>query len=114
MKSLLTFVFALFTYILSAQTTDTLAIKASVSDPNNFPVTVRWTQVSGPSAIISSVNTANTVIRNIQEGTSIFRLTATNSYGAVGYREFTVIAVKNQAPVIIADKDKFNITLPSK
>lgn len=114
MKQLFTILLILCSSALFAQTTDTLAIKASVSDPNNFPVTVRWSQVSGPTAVISSVNTANTVIRAIKEGTSIFRLTATNSYGAVAYKEFTVIAVANQAPVIIADKDRFNITLPAK
>lgn len=97
-----------------AQTTDTVAIKVTVTDPHNFPTTVKWVQISGPTATIVSPNSANTVVRNIKEGTSVFRGTATNSYGASSYADVTVVAVTNEAPVIIANPNRFEITLPAK
>ncbi|MFO0962694.1 MAG: PKD domain-containing protein [Phycisphaerales bacterium] len=36
---------------------DTVLLNGSVSDPDNDPVTVTWTQVSGPAATLSNANT---------------------------------------------------------
>jgi len=115
MKHLLTIVFLFFAASAFAQTTDTLAINSiAVTDPNAFATTVNWVQISGPAATIVSPNSVSTVIRNIKEGTSVFRITAKNTYNASSYADITVLAVSNQAPVIVANPDKFKIILPAK
>jgi len=113
MKQLLTAIFILFSFAASAQTTDTVSIKVTVTDPNGFATTVKWTQISGPAATIVSPTSTNTVVRNIKAGTSVFRGTATNSYGASSYADVTVQATPNQAPIIIANPSRFDIILPA-
>lgn len=70
-------------------TSSTLA--GSASDPDGDPITVQWTKVSGGNVTINSPLSLITSLTNMQAGTYVFRLTATDNKGASASDDVTVI-----------------------
>jgi hypothetical protein len=66
---------------LSAGVTST-TLAGTVTDPDGDPFTVMWTKISGGNVTINSQSTTITTLTNMQPGTYVFRLTATDSKGA--------------------------------
>lgn len=65
-------------------------LAGTVSDPDGDTVTVQWTKISGGNVTINSSTSLITSATNMQPGTYIFRLTATDSEGNTAYDEVTV------------------------
>jgi gliding motility-associated-like protein len=73
-----------------------------------------WTQVAGASAVISSPNTATTLVSGLAEGDYTFRLTVTDNLGATDLNEINVrvvTSIGNIPPVVDAGPD-LKIFLP--
>jgi hypothetical protein len=61
-----------------------------VTDPDGDSFTVLWTKISGGNATINSPTSIITSITNMQQGTYVFQLTATDSKGASASDTVTV------------------------
>lgn len=72
----------------SSVTSSTLA--GTVSDPDGNSFTVLWTKISGGNVTINSPGTQITSLTNMQPGTYVFQLTATDSKGASASDDITV------------------------
>lgn len=68
-----------------------VTLTGSATNANGPVVGYAWTKVSGGNATISTPSSATTAITNMTEGSYVFRLTATNSRGASGTGDVTVI-----------------------
>ena len=68
-----------------------VALTGSATNANGPVASYAWTKVSGGNATISEPSTATTTITNMTEGSYVFRLSATNSRGASGTGDVTVI-----------------------
>lgn len=66
---------------LSVGTTST-TLAGTATDPDGQQVTVQWTKVSGGNVTINSPTSLITSLTNMQPGTYVFRLTATDPDGA--------------------------------
>lgn len=65
---------------LSSSVTST-TLTGSVMDPDGDSFTVLWTKISGGNATINSPTSVITSVTNMQQGTYVFQLTATDSKG---------------------------------
>lgn len=74
---------------LGVNTTSTV-LAGTASDPDGDTVTVLWTKISGGNVTINSTTSLITSLTNMQPGTYVFRLTATDSNGTTAYDEVTV------------------------
>lgn len=74
---------------LAVNTTSTV-LAGTASDPDGDTVTVLWTKISGGNVTINSTTSLITSLTNMQPGTYVFRLTATDNNGATAYDEVTV------------------------
>jgi ribosomal protein L14 len=84
-------------------------------DPDGTIVGYSWTKVSGPANYtLVSANTAVTNLKDLVQGTYVFRLTVTDNNGATAVDNVTVnvVAAANQAPTANAGADII-ITLPT-
>lgn len=70
-------------------TSTTLA--GTASDPDGDTVTVVWSKISGGNVTINSQTSLITSLTNMQAGTYVFRLTATDDKGATAYDEVTIV-----------------------
>jgi Predicted peptidase len=68
----------------------TARLYGKVTDPENNSMTYQWTKVSGPAANLSQDKTTDLVAWKLVAGTYIFRLTATDQYGASSYDDVKV------------------------
>lgn len=75
---------------LGVSTTSSL-LAGTASDPDGDTLTVQWTKISGGNVTINSPTSLITSLTNMQPGTYIFRLTATDSHGATAYDEMTIV-----------------------
>ena len=73
--------------------------------PNPFRE-YQWSKVSGPSVTMKSQNTANASLSNVQNGTYVFRFTATDSEGNQNSDEMT-LRVNSNARVATNAKSGF-------
>jgi predicted esterase len=83
-------------------------------DSDGKIVAYRWKKISGPAAgKIRYYNNASTEIRDLAEGTYIFRLTVTDNDGATSYDDavVTVLPAPNKAPVASAGSNSL-VNLP--
>jgi hypothetical protein len=78
-----------------------------------------WTKVSGPaSGVIANANTLSARVSNLQVGTYVFRLTATDNIGATTYDEVNIVVAAppspppNAPPFANAGTD-ISVTLPA-
>ncbi len=76
--------------VITLPTTNT-TLAASATNPNGPITGYVWTKVSGEPSIFGSPTSATTEVTGLTEGTHIFRVTATNSRGATGTGEVTVV-----------------------
>lgn len=70
-------------------TSTTLA--GTVTDPDGDSFTVQWVKISGGNVTINSPGTTITSLTNMQPGSYVFRLTATDSKGASASDTVTVV-----------------------
>ena len=75
---------------LGAGITSTV-LGGSASDPNGDTVTVVWSKISGGNVAINSQTSLITSLTNMQAGTYVFQITATDSKGATASDTVTVI-----------------------
>ena len=73
-----------------AQTGQTLTINSEAFDPDGSISTLAWTKESGPSVTLGATDGAELEISNIQLGTYIFRLTATDNDAASTFDEISI------------------------
>ncbi|TXJ28312.1 MAG: hypothetical protein E6Q24_05910 [Chitinophagaceae bacterium] len=96
--------------------TNTLTLNGTASDNDGTIVSYAWTKVSGGNATISSPGTAQTEIRDLEEGTYVFRLTVTDDGDSTASAEVQVTVnaapPANQVPVVNAGNAQ-TITLPT-
>jgi ribosomal protein L14 len=62
---------------------DSVSLLGSGNDPDGSIVSYQWTKVSGPAVGWDSIPAATAVISALSEGVYVFRLTVTDSLGAV-------------------------------
>lgn len=93
---------------------NTIAITGTASDPDGTISALLWTQESGPStALLSGQNGLNITISQLQEGTYLFRLSATDDKGATTSDDVKVtVSGVNSVPLVSAGTDK-TLTLPT-
>ncbi|MBN8876965.1 MAG: hypothetical protein J0I32_05420 [Sphingobacteriales bacterium] len=96
--------------------TNTLTLNGTASDNDGTIVSYAWTKVSGGNATISSPGTAQTEIRDLEEGTYVFRLTVTDNGDSTASAEVQVTVnaapPANQVPIVNAGNAQ-TITLPT-
>jgi K319L-like, PKD domain len=73
-------------------TTNTAVLSGSGSfDPEGFPITYLWTQVSGPNtAVINTVTMSNPLVTGLVNGSYLFRVTVTDNGGLTSTATQTV------------------------
>ncbi|HYF66814.1 MAG TPA: PKD domain-containing protein [Ohtaekwangia sp.] len=94
---------------------NTVSLSGNGSDPDGTVASYQWTIASGPTALLLNANTPNLSVRNMLEGTYVFRLTVTDNEGATATDEASVTVapqIINQVPVANAGTNK-SITLPT-
>lgn len=97
--------------------TSQVTLQGAASDSDGTISSVRWTQILGPSnATLQNQNSLAVTATNLIQGTYIFRLTATDNVGAIGFNEAIVavsnpVSTENTPPVVYAGDDVF-VTLP--
>ncbi len=72
------------------------------SDPDGYITNVEWTQVSGPAATLSGVNTSNLGLSNLVSGTYVFRLTVTDNSGLTGSDEVVLVVLAAESLLVTA------------
>jgi hypothetical protein len=71
--------------------TNSVTLNGSAHDADGTIVHYKWTKISGPSSfVMASADKPITVVKNLSQGTYIFRLTATDDKGAIGIDDVTV------------------------
>lgn len=60
---------------------NSVTLNGSGTDSNGTITSYQWAKISGPSATLSGVNTANLTANNLQQGNYLFRLTVTDNDG---------------------------------
>ncbi|MGV3642106.1 MAG: PKD domain-containing protein, partial [Adhaeribacter sp.] len=89
-----------------------VTLSGSASDPDGSIVSYSWTKESGPAASLSGTEGPGLSATNLQPGTYVFRLTATDNFGDTAFDEATVTVAANQAPVAQAGSDQ-QLTFPA-
>ena len=96
--------------------TNTLTLNGTASDNDGSIISYLWTKVSGGNATIVSPGAAQTEIRDLEEGTYVFRLTVTDNGDSTASAEVQVTVnaapPANQVPVVNAGNAQ-TITLPT-
>ena len=77
--------------IITSPTTSA-TLSGIATSPDSPIASYVWTKVSGTPSTIESPTSAATDLTGLTEGTHVFRLTATNSKGASGSGEITIVA----------------------
>ncbi|WP_224997454.1 PA14 domain-containing protein [Cesiribacter sp. SM1] len=100
--------------------TNSLSLLATATDSDGTIASVKWTQISGPTATMAGQATNSLSLSNLTEGDYSFRFTATDDKAAVT-ADNVIVTVKpdptpappapNELPVVSAGADKA-ITLP--
>jgi hypothetical protein len=91
------------------------------NDSDGTIVSYSWSQISGPSATLTNINSAQAVASDLSEGKYIFRLTVTDNDGATGTADLNVDVhglqsqslTSNLPPVANVGSDRI-IQLPKK
>jgi gliding motility-associated-like protein len=86
-------------------------LNGNATDPDGTVTSVLWTQVRGPQVPLENAATPNLTVRNLDIGTYIFRLTATDNEGAKGFREAIIFVTGDTTtldivpPIVYAGED---------
>ncbi|MFT4739258.1 MAG: gliding motility-associated-like protein [Marivirga sp.] len=95
---------------------DAVNLSAAISDPDGTIASIKWDQVSGPSAaVLTNATTKTVTAASLLEGTYILSVTAIDDKGAEGIDEVQVIVIaeaQNIAPTITVE-DTETINLPT-
>ena len=94
--------------------TNSVTLSGSASSSSGTITKYQWTKQSGPAANLTNAGSPTLTASGLQEGSYIFRLTATDNQGGTAYDEVTVTVLAqqvNQAPIADAGQDKV-IQLP--
>lgn len=92
--------------------TSSTSVTATATDSDGTIASVLWTKQSGGAATITTPTTNNTSFTGLVQGTYVFRLTATDNQGGIGYAEVTVNVVLPAAPTASAGNNQ-TITYPA-
>ena len=74
---------------------DSTILEGTASDEDGTIRSYRWEKVKGPKATIHSPLSSSTKVTGLEEGDYVFRLTATDNYGARGFGELKVIVTSD-------------------
>jgi gliding motility-associated-like protein len=91
--------------------TSQVALAGTATDLDGSVVTLAWSQILGPSpAVFQNGSTLNATATNLEIGTYIFRLSATDNLGLVGFAEIFVVVTNPLSsellpPVVSAGDD---------
>jgi gliding motility-associated-like protein len=77
---------------------DKVIIKGTASDPDGSIVKISWSLVSGPNVNYTGFDKLELTLKNLQAGTYVFRLTATDNQGGSGSDEVSVIVSDANLP----------------
>ncbi len=81
-------------------------IIGSATDPDGSIVSHTWQQLSGPAVDLSNANSSTFMLKNLQAGEYVFRLTATDNEGEASFDDKKlVVFVPNEAPKVYAGED---------
>lgn len=88
----------------------TVNLTGTAIDTDGTVTAVQWSQVTGPAAVLENANTLAVTISGLQDGTYIFRLTATDDEGATGSGDVIVFitdpaSTGNRPPIVYAGDD---------
>jgi len=93
--------------------TSSTNLVGSGNDPDGTVSTYLWTKVTGPTAVLSNVNSSTLTVTSLVAGVYTFRLTVADNLGLTASDDVTVTVVAaNQSPVANAGTN-FSITLPT-
>ena len=91
-----------------------VTLNGNGTDPDGSISSYQWTKVAGPSAVIATPTSAQTVVSSLVQGVYEFELRVTDNNGAIARdtMQVTVGAAANQPPVANAGSNQ-TITLPT-
>lgn len=70
---------------------NSIVINGSASDADGSVSSYNWTKVSGPASFLfQNAGSASTTVSNLEQGSYVFRLTATDNAGATAYDQVTI------------------------
>jgi poly(3-hydroxybutyrate) depolymerase len=95
--------------------TNSAVLSGTASDQDGAIVLISWTQQSGPVATLENKNSTNLTVKDLVQGTYVFRIFVKDDDGAAAYDDVTVTVVsggENLAPMVNAGADK-TIQLPT-
>ncbi|HYC85456.1 MAG TPA: PHB depolymerase family esterase, partial [Chryseosolibacter sp.] len=92
-------------------TARSLSLSGSATDMDGAIVTYAWSKLSGPAAILTNPSSPTLSLSNLQLGTYIFRLKATDNAGNTD-ADYVKVTVRNASPIANAGTDT-EITLPA-
>src|SRR5699024_3239975 len=97
---------------------NSITLEGSGKDEDGEITSYLWTKVSGPEATMADANKPNLTLKDLVEGTYIFRLTVTDNEGATASEEMKLTVhpapepkPENKTPIAHAGKDK-TLVLP--
>jgi hypothetical protein len=92
---------------------NSIVLTGTASDSDGTIAAYQWTKISGGNATLTDATTATLSLSNLEAGTYVFNLTATDNQGATGSDDVQVIVEPaNVAPVVNAGTD-VTIDLPA-
>lgn len=94
-------------------TADAITLHGTASDPDGEITNYSWSKVSGPTADLAGVNTAQLTLTNLLSGMYVLRLTVKDDKGGKNHDDVQVHVIKPIAPVADAGIDKI-VLLPSR
>lgn len=89
----------------------TISLVGTATDADGSITRTVWTQVSGNPLLITDSLSLNTTISNLQAGTFVFRLSATDNKGAIASANVTITILAAPPPLVSAGADQV-IVLP--
>lgn len=95
--------------------TNSINLAGSAADADGSIASYLWTKMSGPTATLANQTSPNLTLSNLVAGQYLFRLTATDNLGAVGFDETSVTVFPgtvNQAPIANSGANQ-TIVLPN-
>jgi Ca2+-binding EF-hand superfamily protein len=95
--------------------TNSVVLSGTASDQDGNIVLISWNQQSGPVATLENQNSTNLTVKNLVQGTFVFRLFVKDDDGAAAYDDVKVTVLlggNNQAPLVNAGADK-TVQLPT-
>ena len=90
-----------------------MSFTATASDPEGGNLTYLWRKVKGPAVILTDTTSATLTVKNLLEGSYVFKVLVTDPAGATAYDEVELIVHRapNKAPTVNVGED-IKVVLP--